>query len=326
MTSIFRKIAASLALALAASCALAQSDYPARQLGMVVAYPAGGAVDAVGRILAQHLADGLGKPVVVDNRSGASGNIGAQYVARAAADGYTLLMAPVTSYAMNGVLYPAMVGYNLGKDFAPIAVVGYLPLVLVANEAVPAATAAQLVQLAKAKPGGLSYGSSGNGSIEHVAGEMFKKQAGVSLLHIPYRGAAPAMTDVMSGQIQLMFATAPTAMANLRSGRIKPLMVATASRISTLAEVPTAKEAGLGNLEVGSTYAVFAPAGTPPAVVQRLNREIVKTMQLPDVRTRFQTLGIEPRSSSPEEATRTVADEMAKWSRAIGDANIKPDQ
>jgi tripartite-type tricarboxylate transporter receptor subunit TctC len=321
----FRTFAAVALAAFAWSGAALAQDYPSRQVTMVVGYPPGGAVDAVGRMIAQRLGDSLGKPVVVDNKSGASGNIGAQFVAKAAPDGYTLLVAPLTSYAMNSLLLPATTGYHLDKDFAPVSLVGYLPLVLMANEAVPATTPAQLVAIAKAKPASLNYASSGNGSIEHVAGEMFKRQAGVSLLHIPYRGAAPAMTDLLAGQVQVMFATAATAMANMKTGRIKPLMVATPQRIAALPDVPTAREAGFPGFEVASTYAVLAPAGTPPAVVRRLNQEIAKIMQVPEVRQRFQTLGIEAMASTPEEAGVRVNAELVKWGQVIKAANIKAD-
>jgi tripartite-type tricarboxylate transporter receptor subunit TctC len=321
----FRTFVAAALTAFAWSGAALAQDYPSRQVTMVVGYPPGGAVDAVGRMIAQRLGDSLGKPVVVDNKSGASGNIGAQFVAKAAPDGYTLLVAPLTSYAMNSLLLPATTGYHLDKDFAPVSLVGYLPLVLMANEAVPATTPAQLVAIAKAKPASLNYASSGNGSIEHVAGEMFKRQAGVSLLHIPYRGAAPAMTDLLAGQVQVMFATAATAMANMKTGRIKPLMVATPQRIAALPDVPTAREAGFPGFEVASTYAVLAPAGTPPAVVRRLNQEIAKIMQVPEVRQRFQTLGIETMASTPEEAGVRVNAELVKWGQVIKAANIKAD-
>jgi tripartite-type tricarboxylate transporter receptor subunit TctC len=321
----FRTFVAAALTAFAWSGAALAQDYPSRQVTMVVGYPPGGAVDAVGRMIAQRLGDSLGKPVVVDNKSGASGNIGAQFVAKAAPDGYTLLVAPLTSYAMNSLLLPATTGYHLDKDFAPVSLVGYLPLVLMANEAVPATTPAQLVAIAKAKPASLNYASSGNGSIEHVAGEMFKRQAGVSLLHIPYRGAAPAMTDLLAGQVQVMFATAATAMANMKTGRIKPLMVATPQRIAALPDVPTAREAGFPGFEVASTYAVLAPAGTPPAVVRRLNQEIAKIMQVPEVRQRFQTLGIEAMASTPEEAGVRVNAELVKWGQVIKAANIKAD-
>jgi tripartite-type tricarboxylate transporter receptor subunit TctC len=311
-----------LALAFAAPFAAAQ-DYPSKQVTMVVAYPPGGAVDAVGRLLAQKLGDAIGKPFVVDNKSGASGSIGAQFVAKAPADGHTLLVAPLTSYAMNSLLFPANTGFQLDKDFAGVSLVGFLPLVLVVNDGVPAKNVADVVKIAKDKPASLNYGSSGNGSIEHVAGEMFKHQARVSMLHIPYRGAAPAMTDVMAGQLQLMFATAPTAVANIKTGKVRPLMVATRQRIGALPDVPTAAEAGFAGFEVASTYAILAPAGTPHAILAKLNAEIGKVLQLPDVKARFQTLGIEITGSTPQEATSQSSAELAKWGKVIRDSGIK---
>jgi tripartite-type tricarboxylate transporter receptor subunit TctC len=323
---ISRSMKTLLAAAFAAASTIAAAqDYPQRQVTMVVGYPAGGAVDAVGRLLAQKLGDAMGKPFVVDNKAGASGSIGAQFVAKAPADGHTLLVAPLTSYAMNSLLFPATTGFQLDKDFAGVSLVGYLPLVLVVNENVPAQSAAELVKIAKSRPAGLNYGSSGNGSIEHVAGEMFKKQAGVSVLHIPYRGAAPAITDVMAGQIQVMFATAPTAVANLKTGKIKPLMVATSQRIGALPDVPTAREAGFPGFEVASTYAILAPVATPRPVLQKLNTEIGKVLQMSDVKARFVTLGIEMMPSTPEEASQRSAAELAKWGKAIKDSNIKAD-
>lgn len=315
---------AACAVALAGMSAAAQ-DYPTRPVTMVVGYSAGGAVDAVARLLSQKLGDALGKPFVVDNKAGASGNIGAQYVAKAAPDGHTLLMAPVTTYAMNSLLYPATAGYQLDKDFTGVSVVGYLPLVLVVNDALPARSVADLVKTAKAKPGGLDYGSSGNGSIEHVAGEMFKQQAGVSMVHIPYRGASLAITDLMAGQLNLMFATVPTAVPNLKTGKLRALAVTTPERIGALRDVPTAREAGYPGLGAGSTYAILAPTATPRAVVQRLNQEIAKILQMPDVQARFQLLGIERAGSTPEEATQRLGQELAKWGKAIKDSAIKVD-
>ena len=327
MKAMFRKylqLCAASCTALAAMSASAQ-DFPVRQVTMVVGYAAGGAVDAVARLMSQKLGEALGKPFVVDNKAGASGNIGAQFVAKAAPDGHTLLMAPVTTYAMNSLLYPATAGYQLDRDFAGVSVVGYLPLVLVVNDALPAHTVADLVKAAKAKPGSLDYGSSGNGSIEHVAGEMFKQQAGISMVHIPYRGAALAITDVMAGQLSLMFATVPTAVANLKTGKLRALAVTTPERIGALRDVPTTREAGYPGFEARSTYAILAPAATPRPVLQRLNQEIIKILQMPDVQARFQALGIERADSTPEEATLRLGQELAKWGKAIKDSSIKVD-
>ncbi|MFT3778462.1 MAG: tripartite tricarboxylate transporter substrate binding protein [Ottowia sp.] len=324
MKKYLKHCLAACVAALACTASFAQ-DYPSRQVTVVVGYAAGGAVDAVARLMSQKLGDALGKPFVVDNKAGASGNIGAQFVAKAPADGYTLLMAPVTTYAMNSLLYPATTGYHLAKDFTGVSLVGYLPLVLVVNEALPVRSVADLVKTAKAKPGGMDYGSSGNGSIEHVASEMFKKQAGVSMVHIPYRGAAPAITDVMAGQLQLMFATVPTAVANLKTGKLRPLAVTTPKRISALNDVPTAHEAGYPGFEVASTYAILAPAATPRPVVERLNQEVTRILEMPDVQARFQALGIERAGSTPEEATQRLGQELGKWDKAIKESAIKVD-
>lgn len=290
---------------------------------IIVPFSPGGGIDILGRAVGQKLNEQWNVAVVVDNRPGASGNIGTELVARAPADGYTLLVAPLTSYAMNAQLYPATVGFQLDRDFTGVSLLGYLPVVLVVNDALPARTTAELVRQAKAKPGSLSYGSSGNGSIEHVAGEMFKQLAGVRMVHIPYRGAAPAITDVMGGQVQLMFATVPTAIANLKTGKLRPLAVLTRERLAALPDVPTAREAGYPGFEVASTYAILAPAGTPPAVLQKLNHEIAKLQQAPDVRARFQTLGIETLGATPEETSQRVGQEIAKWGKAIKDNGIK---
>lgn len=324
MKHCFKYPVAACIAALACTAASAQ-DYPSRQVSVVVGYAAGGAVDAVARLMAQKLGEALGKPVVVDNKGGATGNIGAQFVARAQPDGHTLLMAPVTTYAINSLLYPATAGYHLDKDFTGVSTVGYLPLVLVVNESLSAHSVADLVKTAKAKPGSLNFGSSGNGSIEHVAGEMFKQQAGVSMVHIPYRGATPAITDLMAGQLNLMFATVPTAVANFKTGKLRPLAVTTPERIGALRDVPTTREAGYPGFEVASVYAILAPAATPRPVVQRLNQEIAKILQMPDVQARFQTLGIERAGATPEETSQGLGQELAKWGKAIKNSAIKGD-
>jgi len=298
-------------------------EYPAKSVVIVVPFAAGGAVDTVARVLGQKLTDGLGKPVVVDNRPGNSGNIGARYVAKAPADGHTLLMAALTTHAMNATLMEGQLGFDLDRDFQPAALVGYLPLVLVVNGSLPVKSVAELVALAKAKPGQLAFGSAGNGSIEHIASEVFKRQTGIDILHVPYKGAAPAMIDLIGGQIAAIFATAPTAIANLKGGRLKPLMSATANRLSTLPDVPSAREAGLPGFEVAATYGVLLPAGTPVAIVTRLNHEIDRVVALPDVQIKFQQLGIETAAATPDEVSRRIRVEIAKWGKVIRDADIR---
>ena len=313
---------ATAGLILVSATSLAQ-DYPSRPVQVIVPFSAGGAVDAVGRLMAQKLSDRLGRPVVVDNRPGASGNIGAQGVARAPADGYTLLMAAVTNYAINAPLQPAQVTYSLEKDFVPVAIVGNVPLMLVVNPAVPAANLQQFIQLAKSKPGQLTFASSGNGSTEHLAGELFKKLAGVDMLHVPYKGGAPAVADVMGGQVNAMVATTPNVLPNVKANRLRALATAMPARNSQLPDVPTAAEAGLAGFEVASVYGILAPAGTPPAVINRLTSELNAVLKMLDTLERLQQLGIEASYSPPDDAARRIRAEFVKWSKVIQDANIK---
>ena len=321
-TSRLLLAAASFGLIVGGDPAQAQ-DYPSRPVQMIVPFSAGGAVDAVGRLMAQKLSDRLGKPVIVENRPGASGNIGANAVARSPADGYTLLMAAVTNYAINAPLQPAQVTYSLEKDLSPVAIVGNVPLMLVVNPAVPATSLQQFIQLAKAKPGQLTFASSGNGSTEHLAGELFKKLAGVDMLHVPYKGGAPAVADVMGGQVSAMVATTPNVLPNVKSNRLRALVIAMPARNAQLPDVPTAAEAGLPGFEVASVYGILAPAGTPQAVVNKLAGELNAILQMPDTVERLQQLGIEASYSSHDDAARRVRAEFAKWGKVIQDANIK---
>jgi tripartite-type tricarboxylate transporter receptor subunit TctC len=325
MTATFRLLlaaAASFGPIVGGDPAQAQ-DYPSRPVQIIVPFSAGGAVDAVGRLMAQKLSDRLGKPVIVENRPGASGNIGAHAVARSPADGYTLLMAAVTNYAINAPLQPAQVTYSLEKDLVPVAIVGNVPLMLVVNPAVPAASLQQFIQLAKAKPGQLTFASSGNGSTEHLAGELFKKLAGVDMLHVPYKGGAPAVADVMGGQVSAMVATTPNVLPNVKANRLRALVTAMPARNAQLPDVPTAAEAGLPGFEVASVYGILAPAGTPQPVLNKLASELKAILQMPDTVERLQQLGIEASYSSLDDAARRVRAEFAKWSKVIQDANIK---
>lgn len=316
-------IACVTTLAFVSASAARAQEYPSKSLTFVVPFAAGGAVDTIARILGQKLSENLGKPVLVDGRPGDSGNIGARYVAKAPPDGHTLMMSALTTYSMNATLMQGQTGYDLDRDFAPVSIVGYLPLVLVVNAYLPANNVPELVRLAKSKPGQLAFGSAGNGSIEHVAAEVFARQAKVQILHVPYRGAAPAIVDLMGGQIQAIMTTTTTAINNLKGGRLKPLMVATAERLPTLPQVPTARESGLPGLEVASTYGVMVPAGTPAAIVARLNRELTNIVAVPDVKTRFQQLGVETAAMPPEEAGRRIRAEIEKWNKVIREANIR---
>jgi len=319
--SAFRR-AATLAAVLAIP-AIASAAYPDKPINLVVPYSAGGAVDTVGRILGQVLNDHMSVPVVVENKGGFSGNVGAQYVARSAPDGYSILMAALTSYSLNAKLMgQKAVGYSLLDDFKPVAVVGKLPVALVVNSAVPANTLPELIDYLKKNPGKIAFGSSGPGSLEHAAGELFKLRAGVDILHVPYKGAAPAMVDLMSGQIQLMFATTPTTLANLSSGRIKVLGVASATPVKVLPDAPTLASAGLKGVEATSIYGLLVPAKTPDDIVEKLNNALQKGLQDPEVQKKMSMQGIEIVSTTPQSARALVADEVGKWNRIIDETHI----
>jgi len=289
--------------------------YPDRPVRMVVPYAAGGGVDIVARAVGQELGKRLGQPVLVENRTGAGSNIGSDFVAKAAPDGYTLLMASPAN-AINVSLYKSM-PYDTRRDLAPVALVGAVPSVLVANPAFPANTVGELVSLAKAKPGGLSYGSGGNGTSEHLAAEMFKSLAGVDILHVPYKGGANAMTDVIGGQISLMFTNMLGAMPHIRSGKLKALGIADSRRSPSLPEVPTFAEAGIKDLEVSVWWGVMAPAATPAAVVARLNRDIVASLEAPELRARLDTMGARIIGGTPAQFGAFLAGEIDRWGRAV---------
>ena len=313
-----------LACLCAAAPALADT-YPARSVTLVVPYPPGGATDIIGRVIGQQLSEKLGKPVVVENRAGAGGNIGAQTVVRAKADGYTLLVGALTSHSINQVLQPKVAQFDLGKDFAPVSLVGTVPLVLVVNASVPAASLQQLIDLAKTKPGEIGFASAGNGSPQHLAGELFKLLTGTDLLHVPYRGSGPAMIDVVGNQIPMTIETAPAAVSHIKAGKLRALLVAADERVPTLPDVPTAAEAGLPGFEVSSMFGLLAPAGTPRDIIDRLHREIVEALNIPGVQEKMKEQGVSPLHTAPEATARRIQDELAKWAKVIKDANVKPE-
>ena len=314
---------AAALLGLATTPAVAQ-DYPTKPVTLVVAYPPGGGADAIGRLIGDKLQEALGKPVVIDNRPGFSGNIGAQYVAKSAPDGHTLLVAPWTTYAINGVLYGTQrVGYSLDKDFVGVSTLGFQPMALMINPSIPANNVAELIAYAKTRPNGLTYGSTGPGSLEHIAGEMFKRSTGITMVHVPYKGSGPAMTDLIGGQIQMYFATAPTVVQHINTGRVKTLMVTSPERNPALSQLPTPREAGVQNFEVRSTYGLLAPVGTPPAVIKKLNDELVKILGNPEVKAKFRSLGVDAVASTPDELTQRIPQDIARWTAILKQADIK---
>lgn len=315
--------------ALTATCALmivaspARAEYPQQPISLIVPYATGGAVDVVGRIVGAALAEQLGQSVVVENKAGAAGNIGAQFVKRAKPDGYTLLMAATTSYALNGKLMDkSVVGFDLLKDFTPVSMVGELPILLVVNQGMGVKTVPELVAKLKAEPGRHAYASAGPGTVEQAVAEMFRMREGLQLLHVPYRGAAPAMVDLLSGQTQIMFATAPTALANLGSGRITALGVASAKRIPVLLDLPTMIEQGLPGFTAQSVYGILVAKGTPDAIVQKLNAAMKTMSDSPQFREKLQQQGIVPLYTTVPQSRERLDGEVAKWSKVIDDAKI----
>ena len=322
-----KMLAAAAAIVLDMAAQAACAKYPDQPITLVVPYAPGGAVDIVGRIVGRELSQALGQSVIVENKSGFGGNIGAQWVKNAPHDGYTLLMAATTSFALNGkLLGKKAVGYDLAKDFRAVSMVGELPILLVVNQSLQIHTLAQLVAKLKAAPDKYSFGSSGNGTIEHVVGEMFRLLEGVKITHVPYRGAAPAMTDLMSGQIQLMFATSPTALASVASGRADAIGVASLKRLPSLPNVPTLDEQGLKGFTAQSVYGLLAPAGTPDSVVNVLNAALSKALATDSVRDQFAKQGVSPLINTPQQAAGLLRDEVQKWNHVIDETGIKVTQ
>ena len=300
-------------------------DYPNKPIKLIVPYPPGGATDVIGRVMAQKLSVALGQQVVVDNRGGAAGSIGAAAVARSAPDGYTLLMGALTSHSINAVLYGAAAGFDIEKSFAPIAIVGVVPLVFVVNPAVNANTLMELVALAKATPGAITFASSGNGSPQHLAGELFQRMAGVKMLHVPYKGSGPAMNDLVGGQVQTMIETAPASLQLIKSGKLRALATATAQPVGTLPGVPTAAQAGLKDFEVSSMFGIVAPAGTSAQIVGKINAALKGILSQQDVRDSMLAQGAAATYTTPEEAAAAIRSEVAKWARVVKEGDIKGD-
>jgi len=317
------RLAALFLAALLPAAALAQPAYPSRPVTLVVPYPPGGATDVVARVLAEKLGSSLGQPFIVENKSGAGGNLGARAAAQAKPDGYTFLVAAVTAHSISMTLTPETAGYNIEKDFAPVTMIGSVPLIVVVNPSVPAANLKEFIALAKSKPNSITVASAGNGTTQHLGSELFKLMTQTQMLHIPYKGSGPAVTDVIGGQVQATFETGPAALTQVKAGRLKALATATKERM--LPDVPTAAEAGLPGFEVAATYGVLAPAGTPKAVIDRLNAEIKKILQMPDVRAKFDQQGVIPTYTTPEQTTQHIQGEVSKWAKVIKEANVKAD-
>lgn len=309
------------AAAAVAPCAAAQG-FPTKQIRMVVTFPTGGAPDILARTISEKLDPAWGQTMIVDNKPGAGGNIGAEFVARAPADGHTLVMGTVGTHSINGSLY-AKIPYDMVRDFAPVTLIASTPNLLVVNNDVPAKNLQELIALAKARPGTLTYGSPGIGTSVHVSGELFNSMAGVKTTHVPYKGRQMAIPDLLGGNITMMFDNMPSAIPVVREGKLRAIGVTSAKRSPSAPEIPTIAEQGLPGFEATSWFAVFAPAGTPRPVVDRLHAEIVRIFNLPDVQAKMRTLGLDPILGGPEELARTQQSEIAKWAKVIRDSGAK---
>ncbi len=310
--------------ALAISAAAHAQVYPVKPIRMIVAYPPGGGTDIVGRTLAQKLGESLGQSVVVENRGGASGNIGTELAARAAPDGYTILMGNVAPNAINVSLFKEL-PFDPVADFAPVSLVASTPNILVVHPSTRARTVKEVIALAKAKPGAFNFASAGVGSSSHLAGELFRILAGADIVHVPYKGAGPAMVDVLSGQVQLYFATMPAAMPHVKTGKLAPVAVTSARRSQALPDLPTIAESGVPAYEASTWYGVLAPAHTPSAVVARLHGDIAKILADAALHARLADQGFDPVGNSPEEFGAYIKSEILKWGKVIRDAGIRPE-
>src|SRR4051812_18816583 len=305
---------------LAASAALAQSHYPSRPLRLLVTVPPGGAADFIARLIGAKLAESLGQPVVVENRAGASGTIAAEAVARAPPDGYTLLQNSITTHGIGPHLFDKL-PYDPVKDFAPVSGLALLPLIMAVNAGVPAKTVPELVALAKRQP--LNFASSGNGGAPHMAAELFKSVTGAAIVHVPYKGSGPAVTDLVGGRVQIMFDAAPSLIQHVRSGKLRVLAAASTERNRLLPDVPSLPGLGYPRVDVSLWYGLLAPAGTPRPIIDRLNRDVAKALESPDVKERLQAQGAEPMRGSPEAFAAFMRAEMAKWAPVVKAADIK---
>jgi tripartite-type tricarboxylate transporter receptor subunit TctC len=294
----------------------AQKAYPDKPVRIVVPFAAGGGVDILTRIMGQHLTERLGQQVVVDNRPGAGGNLGSDAVAKSAPDGYTLLMGTTGTHTINPGLYPKL-PYDAVKDFKPITLTASVPNLLVVNPELPAKSAKELIALAKASPGKLNFGSFGNGTSNHLSGELLKAVAKIDVVHVPYKNAPQAVIDIMNGQVAFAFVNMPLALPHVQAGKLRGLAVTGAARSSAAPDFPTMAEAGVADFVVESWYGLLAPAGTPDAIVERLHREVVAVLAKPEVKAAFAQQGAEPMTSTPAEFAKMIADGKKQWAEII---------
>jgi tripartite-type tricarboxylate transporter receptor subunit TctC len=321
MRALFR---AGLAFLLFAALACAQAQtWPARPLRLIVPFPPGGSTDILARALSQKLAEGLSQPVVIDNRPGAGGSIGSEAAAKAAPDGYTVMMGHLGTLAVNAAIYRKL-PYDPVKSFAPVCLMAIVPSVLVVNNALPVASAAELIAYAKKNPGKLAYGSAGPGSTSHLTTEYFKLATGTDILHVPYKGVGPMLTDLVSGQLSMGLNGAPAVMPHVTSGRLRALAVSSLTRIPSLPNIPTLDESGVKGFEANGWYGIVAPAGTAREIVSKLNAEIRRAMATPELKARLDAEGAIPAAGSPEEFAAFIASEIARWGAVVKRAGMEP--
>ena len=316
-----------LVVAIALACGLAAAAHaqawPSKPIRYIVPFPPGGATDILARSIADKLGPALGQPVIVENRAGAAGNVGTELAAKAAPDGYTILMVTVAQ-SISETLY-AKLAYNLMRDLAPVILVARVPNVMVVHPSVPARSVKEFIDYAKANPGKINFASSGSGTSIHMSAELFKLLTGVDIVHIPYKGSAAALTDLIGGQVSVMFDNLPPSMPHIRSGKLRPLAVTTTTRYPTLPDLPTMIEAGVPGYEASSWFGIMVPAGTPKDIIARLNAEAAKIMALPDVRERFDQQGAIASPGTPEDFDAFIRDEIAKWGKVVKASGAKVD-
>jgi tripartite-type tricarboxylate transporter receptor subunit TctC len=303
----------------------AQEGYPSKPVRIVVPYPAGGVADLLPRTVGAKLSEKWKQPVVVENKPGASGNIGMAEGARADPDGYTLVLAPTGNLTVNQFLFKDL-PFDVARDFTPVTVLATSPNVLVVHPSVPAKTFRELVAYAKANPGKLNFSSPGSGSGAHLAGELLNVEAGIKAVHVPYKGMAPAVSDLVGGQVQMMFAGISTALPHIRAGKLVALAIASPQRSPQLPDVPTVAESGMAGFDVTSWYGIVVRAGTPPAIVKKLHADMAEALASPDVKEKLAGLGLDPLGNSPDDFQRMIAAESRKWSDIVRKADIKPQQ
>jgi tripartite-type tricarboxylate transporter receptor subunit TctC len=318
-------MAALVAIAACGFALPAPADtFPSKPAKLIVPFPPGGPLDTTGRAIAQQLGEMWGQGVIVENKPGAGGNIGADYVAKSPADGYTIVMGALSTHAVNPSLYPKM-PYDAKKDFAPITLVAITPNVLVVNPALPVHSVKELIAYAKAHPGQLSFGSGSIGSAGHLAGELFKVDAGVDLVHVPYKGAAPAMQALLAGDTQLMFDNLASAMSQVKAGKLRALAVTTRERSKLAPDLPTMAEAGVPGFDISTWFGLLAPAGTPPSVIAKWNADVTKVLSAPAMRQRLEAQGAEAAPDAPDEFARFIDAELVKYAKIVKASGAKVD-